>query len=174
MNREKELPTLRGEKLYIPFVGAIIERINEKGQKEILMQTRQKKSDLMYSGSLEIPGGKMQAYEDIYETIKREVKEESGLDIIFIQNEEQRIDYPNKGDISSLIEPFCVTQMQNGPFIGLIFLCRAIGTPAKTTNETTDVHWIDCQKLREIIENSPEHIYTVFLGPLKKYIANDK
>lgn len=171
MNTKKELPTLRGEELYIPFVGAIIERTDQEGKKQILIQTRQKQSDLIYSGCIEIPGGKLQAYEDVYQTIRREVKEESGLDIVFIQNEDRRIDYQNKNDTSTLIEPFCVTQMRNGPFIGLIFLCQATGTPAKITDETTDVKWINVEELREIIRKQPEKIYTAFLGPLKKYIG---
>lgn len=171
MKTEKELPTLRGEPLYIPFVGAIIEKTNHEGIKQILIQIRQKESDPTYNGRIEIPGGKCQAYEDIYQTVRREVKEESGLDITFIQNEEQRIDYPVGNDMSTLVEPFCVTQMQNGPFVGLIFLCRAVGTPAEQTNETKEIRWICLKELKEIVQKAPEKFYPPSLGPLKKYIA---
>jgi 8-oxo-dGTP pyrophosphatase MutT (NUDIX family) len=169
MSAQKEVPILRGEELYIPFVGAIIEtEINQK--KQILIQIRQKASDKSYSGLIEIPGGKMQAYEDVYETVAREVKEESGLEITLIEGRSKRIDYQNKTDTSSLIEPFCVTQMQNGPFIGLIFLCKAIGEPAVATEEARDAQWIDVEDLRRIVNESPERIYTAFLAPLKKYL----
>jgi len=170
MSKVKELPSLYGENLYVPFVGAIIERTGKDGSKEILVQTRVKKTDRLYSGSIEIPGGKMRAFEDIYQTIRREVKEESGLDITFIQHEETRIDYPNKEDVSSLIEPFCVTQMQNGPFIGLIFLCRATGNTLQSSDETENVRWINIHKLNEIVQNHPEKVYTAFLAPLQKYL----
>ncbi len=165
----KELPNLRGEYLYIPFVGAIIEREFE-GKKQILVQVRQKKSDTQYSGSIEIPGGKFRAFEDVYETLCREVKEESGLDITFIEGQNERKDYLNRNDVSSLIKPFCVTQMSNGPFIGLIFLCKGKGTLVQQTNETKQVRWIDVDDLRSLIENEQENIYTAFLGALKKYI----
>lgn len=167
---EKELPTLRGEKLYIPFVGAIIERISDDGKKQILVQIREKKSDAIYSGSLEIPGGKLQAFEDIYATVRREVKEECGLDITFIEGEENRFDCVNKGDTSTVVEPFCVTQMQDGPFIGMIFLCRASGEPI-ASNESREAHWIDIDELKQIIKKTPERIYTAFLAPLQKYLS---
>lgn len=167
---EIELPTLRGEELYIPFVGAIIERVKD-GRKQVLIQTRNKKNDNLYSGTIEIPGGKLKAFEDVFDTVRREVKEESGLDIIFIQSEDKREDYSNKGDISSLIEPFCITQMKNGPFIGMIFLCRATGEPCISTEESSDIRWIDFDALKDVVKESPEKIYTAFLGPLKKYLG---
>jgi 8-oxo-dGTP diphosphatase len=165
----KELPTLRGEKLYIPFVGAIIER-TIKGKKQVLVQTRSKTSDPLYNGSIEIPGGKLAAFEDIYETVRREVKEESGLEVTFIAGEAKRTDYQNRGDTSTLVEHFCVTQMQQGPFIGIIFLCQAVGEPASITEESKEAQWIDVEELHKMVSEFPERIYTAFLGPLKKYL----
>jgi 8-oxo-dGTP diphosphatase len=171
MDGKNRFPNLEEEKLYIPFVGAIIERKGPSGEKEILIQIRQKELDPLYNGSIEIPGGKLKAYEDVYEAIKREVKEESGLEITFIEKENSRVDLQNRGDVSSLIEPFCVTQMQNGPFVGLIFLCKAIGQPSQITDEARDIRWIAVSELRKIIELTPEKIYTAFLGSLKKYLS---
>lgn len=168
--KNNDVPMLKGEPLYIPFVGAIIERITSQGKKEILIQTREKVSDSKYTGSLEIPGGKLKAFEDVYETLRREVREETGLEIQFIQKENNRSDYLNREDVSTLIEPFCVTQMKSGPFIGMIFLCTATGKPAKKTDETKNVRWIAIEELKEIVKMNPESIYTAFLGPLKKYL----
>lgn len=164
-----EAPLFRGESLYIPFVGAIIEREIE-GRIEVLIQTRQKDSDLIHAGLLEIPGGKMQAFEDIYETLRREVNEECGLDISLIKREKDRKDFPNQGDVSTLIQPFCVTQMKNGPYIGMIFICQALGEPLKETKESRNARWIDSEALKEIVLKTPEKIYTPSLGPLRKYL----
>lgn len=79
---DEYLPRMGGEALTIPFVGAIIERDSKNGEKEILIQTREKTSDPKYSRTLEIPGGKFRAGESVYETLRREVKEESGLTLI--------------------------------------------------------------------------------------------
>ncbi|MBA3721991.1 MAG: NUDIX domain-containing protein [Parachlamydiaceae bacterium] len=170
MNNNIELPSLRGENLYIPFVGAIIENIDHK-KKQILIQIRSKESDPIFSGCFEIPGGKLKAFEDAYETVRREVKEECGLNITSIEDEDKRVDYQNQNNSSTLIQPYCITQMQNGPFIGLIFLCHASGIPLKLTAETKEARWIDVDELDKIIKNSPEKIYTVFLAPLKKYLS---
>jgi 8-oxo-dGTP pyrophosphatase MutT (NUDIX family) len=164
------LPKFLGESLYIPFVGAIIEKEIE-GKRYVLIQKRQKMTDPIYSGSVEIPGGKFRAYEDVYETLKREVKEETGLSVTVINGEERRLSVKNRGDESVLIEPFCVTQMKNGPFIGLIFLCQAEGKLLIKTNESSDIRWMEYTKLRDLVIKNQEKIYTVFLGPLKKYLG---
>lgn len=163
------VPMLKGEQLYIPFVGAIIERI-EQGKTQILFQIREKIDDPKYSGRYEIPGGKLRAFEDIYQTLKREVKEECGLELTFIQDENKRLDFKNQTDTSTLIEPFCVTQMQQGPFIGIIFLCQATGTPSSKTRESRDSKWFDLEDVRKIINDTPQKFYTPFLAPLKKYL----
>lgn len=173
MNAKKiNLPTVRGEEIYIPFVGAIIERI-ENNKKQILIQTREKNCDKIHNGCIEIPGGKLRAFEDIYETVRREVKEECGLDITFIANENSRADFPNKENTSTLIQPFCVTQMIQGPFIGIIFLCKASGNIVKASDEAKDARWITVEELEKIVNHTPEKIYTPFLAPLIKYIKEN-
>jgi len=169
----KKVPTLRGEELYIPFVGAIIER-EIKGKKQILIQTREKRTDNKYSGSLEVPGGKMRAFEDVYLTLKREVKEECGLKITSIRGENKRIDHENKEDESSLIFPFCTTQMKQGPFIGMIFICSAEGDLIESSEETRDIRWMSIDELKNIVDNNPGRIYTAFLAPLKEYLNGKK
>lgn len=165
------VPVLRGEELYIPFVGAIIERIH-KGKKQILIQVRAKSSDKKYSECFEIPGGKLRAFEDIYDCLKREVNEECGLEITLIKDENKRLDLKNKDDTSSLIIPFCVTQMIEGPFIGLIFICQAQGEPILLTNESKNARWMDLEEVKELVHNSPEKFYTAFLGPITKYLIH--
>jgi len=148
MNNEKidpnRVPQLRGEFLYIPFVGAIIERSSKDG-KEVLVQVRHKETDSKYKDVIEIPGGKFRAFEDIFE---------------------------NRGDTSGIINPFCVTQMREGPFIGLIFLCKGEGELAVQTDETKEIRWMGADELRGIVTKEPERIYTAFLAPLKKYFSN--
>lgn len=165
-----QVPTLNGEELYIPFVGAIIEQVAADGKKQILIQVRDKVADDIYFGCIEVPGGKLKAYEDLYDAVRREVHEECGLRIHSIVGEKSRKDCFNKRDTSSIIEPFCITQMQNGPFLGVIFLCRASGEPIAAPGETRDVEWIDVEVLSHIVKHSPERIYTPFYAPLMKYL----
>jgi len=64
----------------IPYVGGIIERKNSEGT-ELLIQTRWKPNrDPLYSGTLEFPAGVLdKPFEDVFEALKREIKEETGL-----------------------------------------------------------------------------------------------
>lgn len=98
------------------------------------------------------------------------MKEETGLDIITIQGKEKRIDSENRGDISSIIEPFCVTQMKNGPFIGLIFICKTEGQLLQKTAESKEARWIEIDELKVLVNEHEELFYTPFLTPLKKYL----
>ena len=91
------------------------------------------------------------------------------MEITLVEGEEDREDFDNRGDQSSLIKPYCVTQMQQGPFIGLIFLCKAEGEPLQKTDETKEARWMKISQVKNLVENEPERIYTAFLAPLKKF-----
>ena len=62
------------EKFTVHCVAAIIEKILNT-EKYILIQTRQKEDGAETNGMLEIPAGKIREYENIFEALKREVKE---------------------------------------------------------------------------------------------------
>ncbi|TSA24923.1 NUDIX domain-containing protein [bacterium] len=60
----------------------MIERENNVDT-EILVQTRCKPEiDPEYSGALEIPAGWIDRYENVYDAVKREVFEETGLNVL--------------------------------------------------------------------------------------------
>ena len=66
-----------------------------------------------------------------------------------------------------MVDPFCVTQMSNGPFIGLIFLCKGEGEPVQETNETRLARWMDFDELKHLVNEEPEKIYQ-FCGVSQK------
>jgi len=168
-NSKSRVPTLGGEELYIPFVGAIIER-TVGGKTQIVVQTRKKAHESKYNDVIEIPGGKFRAFENIYDTLKREVKEETGLNLTNIKDRDKTITHTNRQDHSEIVYPYCVTQMKEGPFIGMIFLCEAEGNLAIKTNESKDIRWADISEVKDIVKKTPESIYTAFLAPLKLYL----
>ena len=74
------------ERLAIPGAGGIIvKEIN--GAKHILTQIRVRPDVPCENGLIEIPAGKIQAFESIFDTLKREIKEETGLDVVEILGE---------------------------------------------------------------------------------------
>jgi len=62
-------------------VDLLLERINEKtGKKEILLLLRQNTGHA--DGMYDLPGGHLEANEDLFDSMIREAKEEIGIDIV--------------------------------------------------------------------------------------------
>ena len=159
------------ETFAIPAVGAIIVKKVEN-EEFILVQTRQKNSEDGTDGLLEIPAGKIREYENIFEALKREVWEETGLHITTIQGEDvsQFLDINDNKTISFL--PYCVTQNLSGAYSLILstFLCEAEGELLEQTNETESIRWIRRKELKEIVDKSPESIFLMHVHALRKYL----
>lgn len=168
------------EKYAIPGVGAIIEKeIN--GENYILIQDRVK--DRPHEGSnfeiglLEIPAGKIQEYENIYNCLRREVLEETGLTINKIKGEEDSEVISINGYKVLNYSPFSNSQNIEGyyPIMVQVFICTANESSINgfTSNETKNVRW---EKL-SIIEkqlNDYEKFYPMHISTLNKYIKYKK
>lgn len=154
-----------------PCVGALIEKEID-GEKYILVQTRKKEDGGDTNDKLEIPAGKVREYENVFETVRREVWEETGLIVTKIQGEELAITTEVEGVMTLSFAPFCVTQNLAGAY-GIVlntFLCEAEGQLLKSTNETQDVRWMKVAEVRELVEKYPEKIFFIHLNALKKYL----
>ena len=159
------------ETFALPAVGAIIIKKVEN-EEFILVQTRQKNSEDGTDGLLEIPAGKIREYETIFEALKREVWEETGLHITTIQGEDvsQFLDINDNKTIS--FSPYCVTQNLSGAYSLILstFLCEAEGELLEHTNETESIRWIRRKELKEIVDKSPESIFLMHVHALRKYL----
>ena len=159
------------ETFALPAVGAIIVKKVEN-EEFILVQTRQKNSEDGTDGLLEIPAGKIREYENIFEALKREVWEETGLHVTTIQGEDvsQFLDINDNKTIS--FSPYCVTQNLSGAYSLILstFLCEAEGELLEYTNETESIRWIRRKELKEIVDNSPESIFLMHVHALRKYL----
>ncbi len=162
------------EKFAIPAVGAII--IKRVGEEEyILVQNRAKNSTDGTDGQLEIPAGKIREYENIFEALRREVREETGLHITSIQGEEESVFLDVKGNQTIVFSPYCVTQNLSGAYSIILstFLCEAEGELLDKTNETENIRWMKKEELKQIVDNYPERVFLMHVNALRKYFLKN-
>ena len=160
------------EKFTVPCVAAIIEKITNN-EKYILIQTRQKEDGVETNGMLELPDGKIREYENIFEALRREVKEETGLSITKILGEDNQISNFIKGNEVISYTPYCITQNLSGVYSIILntFLCEAKGELLTETNESQNIHWIKIKELKKIFKNYPEKIFLLHINALQKYLG---
>lgn len=102
----------------------------------ILIQVRNKP----YEGGkwLELPGGRVEEFESLVSALKREVVEETGLEVTFIEGINTRLETRSADAKVECLAPFAVYQTLKGPVesMGVYFLCRAEGKLLGVGDET--------------------------------------
>lgn len=161
------------EQFSIPGVGGIIvEETN--GKKCILMQTRVKPHSPQEDGLLEIPAGKIRAFENIFDTLKREIKEETGLDVVEILGEHQSTIYEDNSSYKVInFMPFSCSQNTIGdyPIMVFVFICKVKGDLLPFSDESKNYKWTSLLELERILTESPKSIYPMHVDTLKKYVC---
>lgn len=156
-----------------PGVGAIIEKICD-GKKYILIQDRVKENESIEVGMVEIPAGKIREFENIFDTLRREVREETGLNITKIIGEDEKVVSTINGYETISYSPFCSTQNVTGGYsmIVQIFICHAEGELLNETNETANIRWELLSEVERLLVSNPEKFYPMHINTLFKYISN--
>jgi len=154
-------------------VSVVVERERD-GDVEVLLQTRWKpEQDPVYSGTLEIPAGGIDSYENIYDAARREVWEETGLQVASFYPDVRTVVYASRDDDCFAFVPFCCQQQLRGgiPRIGIVFVCRVEDAePRPGLGEVREVFWIKAWELQEMLEKEPERIFTLQLPVLDYYL----
>lgn len=150
----------------VPFVAAIIER-QHNGETELLIQTRHHPSyESIYNGTFEFAAGTLdKVYENVYDAIAREIKEETGMTLKRIINDSQTEVFSPQGvDAVFGFRPFCcIQQLREGrPWVGFIFRCEVEdGNPVGQEGESQDVHWVSADDVKTLFEQTPEKLFTL-------------
>ncbi len=108
----------------------------------------------------------------MYDALKREVFEETGLKIVKIKPDIQTKTYSPKNDASFAFMPFCAQQQLKGgkPWIGFAFICEVESGDIKgQPEEVRDVQWMKKEEFKKIFNETPEKIFTLQLGVLDFY-----
>lgn len=154
-----------------PAAGAIIRRtIN--GTEHILIQERLKQSDTKDNGLIEIPAGKIREYENIFDGLRREVFEETGLRLVKIEGEEEAAASKCRGCTVISFNPFYSSQNLNGIYSIILqtFICEAEGEPFEKSDESVNIRWIPVEELKELLLTSEDRFFPMHINALKKYI----
>lgn len=156
-------------------VSALMER-TQNGIREVFVQTRNKPlSSAHYVDMLEIPAGGINPYENVYEAIKREVFEETGLQVTRIIDDLNTNVLENRaGDVSMAFRPYLCQQVlsTNGglPWYGFVFRCEVKGEIAMDKSEAKDGRWVTLAHLSNFLDTHPEKVFSLQFATLKKYL----
>jgi len=159
------------EKFQIPGVAAIVQRQSDSGI-ELLVQDRDKADLVADTGLLEIPAGKIRQFENLFNTLRREVFEETGLRVTEITGEAEAHNVSLNNYQVLSCEPFCVSQNISGhyPIMTVTFLCWGDGELLKTSNESSNIRWMPITELAVLLKQQPHKLYPMHIYALTKYL----
>lgn len=153
---------------------AIIER-SLNNELQIVIQTRNKPDEPL---KIELPGGRIEPFESLTHALRREVREETGLEVVEIEGEAARIDTVgiNPEFEVECLKPFAAYQTIHGPInsVGYYFRCRAEGELFNKGDETTNIQWINVSELEELMYNDPLQFSNVDRAGIMYYLKELK
>lgn len=161
------------------FVSGILERM-EGNVRKTFFQTRWKpKTSPMYSGLLEIPGGRVNNNENVFDAIEREVKEECGLKVTAYRNSfKGKLLKAGQFEQTMIFQPFICQQVfakNSGKlWFGFVFICEVEGEPKTQEGETKNPRWVGLEELEKLLNEQPEKIFPHQYQALKYYVESTK
>ncbi len=103
---------------------------------EKLLIIKRRPDDVHRPSQWDIPGGRLDAGENPFDGIKREIKEEVGIDI----------------DVVAPIEVQHFTRDDGQRITMIIFLCRPLSKQIKLSKEHTEYEWMEIDKAEESVK----------------------
>ena len=117
------------DKKHILAITALIK--NQDGNKFLII--KRNVNEIAFPGKWAFPGGKLEKGETISTTLKREVKEEVGLDIT---------------DSKELLKDYTFVRKDGHNVVGMAFLVQASHQEVKLDKEFEDYKWITPDELK--------------------------
>lgn len=115
---------------------------------------------------LEFPGGTVEANEPLLTALRREVHEETGLEITEIEG--HSVEHSGMGSTVECIEPFAVYQTTKGfNGMGIYFRCRAKGILLSEGDGTRAIRWMPATELASRIADNLDQFNAITAAVLR-------
>ncbi|HYH01796.1 MAG TPA: NUDIX domain-containing protein [Bacillota bacterium] len=160
------------ESFTLPAAGGIIEQTRDDGMVYVLIQERWKEEAPNESGLLEIPAGKIRAFESVFDCLRREVREETGLRVVKIWGETEASWTEINGYRVINYAPFACAQNVEGhyPIMVQVFICEVQGEALRVSDESQNLQWVALAELQQKLATQPEKFYPMHVKTLEQYL----
>jgi 8-oxo-dGTP diphosphatase len=158
-----------GEALVVTNVAALA--VPDRAADHVLLQRRDKAGEVV-RGRLEIPSGRWRAGETAEQALRRELAEETGLEIVDVLGPSPRTVRADPERPFHVLEPAVVTVGVAGayPALHLAFVCVAAGEPRAQPGETADPRWYRVAEVRRLL-GEPSRFTGPALGVLSSWLG---
>ena len=130
---------------------------------EYLVQTRDRPGQRQ---SLEFPGGTVETNESLLAALRREVREETGLEVVEIEG--QAVQHEGKSWTVECVEPFAAYQTTKGfNSVGVYFRCRAKGELLAEGDGSRDIRWMPAAELAAGFAENPNQFNAITAAVLR-------
>ncbi len=166
---EVTVPEMSGEAIVVPNVAAIV--FQGAGRESILLQRRDKPGEVV-RGRLELPGGRWRAGEAPDAAVAREVREETGIELLAVSAGTERMEAAEHVAFA-MARPAAVVNGLDGayPSLHVLFECRGVGSPRPQPDETADPRWWQLEEVCSHLAEAPEDFVWHARAMLRAYFG---
>jgi 8-oxo-dGTP pyrophosphatase MutT (NUDIX family) len=140
----------------------------------VLIQRRWKPdTDPNTLGMWELPGGKWRAGESAQDCLRREVKEECGLDLSSVEGTFAR--HEHLGQLVETSSPLLTVQMLAGPYVSVLTVYAGFsdGQPASRGDGARDAQFMDLADLKQALTNRASEFTALSFAALRELLVRD-
>ena len=166
--RVVRVPVSGGENVMVPVVRGIVRDVEAPDR--IILQRRDEPGEVV-QGLLEIPGGRWHAGESPEEALRREVTEETGLEVITVAG--VSLDALDDHRSMATTQPLAVVSGVEGAFPAahMVLLVDATGEPRPEPGESADVRWWELSEVMAAMHDDRSGFIPSSYAALEAYVA---